>query len=77
MALVMDKPEVALALGPKPAPAVLRIQFNAVLRLRALKARRDHLPTKPIFVPGKMSIVAFPDGYTLDQIGPTGKLAIV
>ncbi|MDF9752544.1 oxygenase MpaB family protein [Arthrobacter sp. ES3-54] len=69
LALMMDKPQVAVALGLKPAPAALRVPFNAVLRFRALKARRRPLPTKPIFVPGgRMS--AYADGYTLDQIGP-------
>lgn len=24
------------------------------------------------FVPGRMNVVAYPDGYTLDQIGPWG-----
>jgi hypothetical protein len=72
LALMMDKPEVAVALGLKPAPAVLRVPFNAVLQFRALKARLRPLPTEPIFVPGKMNVVAYPDGYTLDQIGPEG-----
>ena len=72
MALMLDKPEVALALGLKPAPVALRIPFNAVLRFRALKARRAPLPTEPVFVPGKMNVIAYPDGYTLDQIGPSG-----
>ena len=39
MASIMDKPEVAAALGLKAATAVLRVPFNAVLRVRALKAR--------------------------------------
>lgn len=77
MALMMDKPQVAVALGLKPAPAVLRLPFNALLRLRAVKARTRPLPTSPAFVPGKMSVVAYPDGYTLDQIGPEGKSANV
>lgn len=77
MALMMDKPQVAVALGLKPAPAALRVPFNAVLRIRALQARRRPLPTDPIFVPGKMNVVAYPDGYTLDQIGPEGNSANV
>ena len=55
----------------------LLVPFNAVLRFRALKARRRPLPTEPIFVPGRMNVVAYPDGYTLDQIGPEGKSANV
>ena len=39
LALMMDKTQVAVALGLKPAPAVLRVPFNAVLRFRSLKAR--------------------------------------
>jgi ER-bound oxygenase mpaB/B'/Rubber oxygenase, catalytic domain len=77
MALMMDKPQVAVALGLKPAPWVLRVPFAAVLHFRALNARRLPLPTVPAFVPGKMSVVAYPDGYTLDQIGPTGESANV
>lgn len=69
LALMMDKPQVAVALGLKPAPAALRLPFNAVLRFQALKARRRPLPTEPKFVPGG-SLSAYPDGYTLDMIGP-------
>jgi hypothetical protein len=69
LALMMDKPEVARALGLKPSPVWLRVAFNAVLRFRAAKARRSPLPTSPSFTPGgKMS--SYPDGYTLDMIGP-------
>lgn len=69
LALMMDKPEVAVALGLKPAPALLRAAYGAVLRSRAARARRSPLPTAPSFTPGgKMS--AYPDGYTLDMIGP-------
>lgn len=69
LALMMDKPEVARALGLKPSPAWLRGPFNAVLRLRALKARTTPLPTRPSFTPGAV-MSAYPDGYTLDMIGP-------
>ena len=69
LALMMDQPRVALALGLKPAPAPLRAAYEAVLRFRAAKARLTPLPTSPSFTPGsKMS--AYPDGYTLDMIGP-------
>lgn len=69
LALMMDKPEVALALGLKPSPAWLRLPFNAVLRARALRARTKPLPTTPSFTPGG-AVSAYPDGYTLDMIGP-------
>lgn len=69
LALMMDQPRVAVALGLKPAPAPLRAAYGLVLRFRALRARRSPLPTNPSFTPGgRMS--AYPDGYTLDQIGP-------
>lgn len=69
LALMMDKPEVAVALGLKPAPAVLRAAYRTVLRVRALRARMSPLPTNPSFTPGgRMS--AYPNGYTLDMIGP-------
>lgn len=69
LALMMDQPRVAVALGLKPAPKPLRGAFGVVLRVRALRAKRSPLPTKPSFTPGgRMS--AYPDGYTLDAIGP-------
>ncbi|XAS62761.1 oxygenase MpaB family protein [Micrococcaceae bacterium Sec5.8] len=72
LALMMDKPRVAVALGLKPSPAWLKATFNAVLRIKALRARRAPLPTEPSFTPGgRMS--AYPNGYTLDQIGPAAK----
>ncbi len=71
LALMMDQPRVAAALGLRPAPAGLRAAYRAVLRFRAIRARMDPLPTTPSFTPGgRMSL--YPDGYTLDQIGPVG-----
>jgi hypothetical protein len=70
LALMMDKPEVADALGLNRAPGALRLAFNAVLRARAIKVRTRPLPTSPSFVPGTANIAVYPDGYTLDQIGP-------
>lgn len=69
LALMMDKPEVAVALGLKPSPGWLRVPFNAVLRLKALRARMKPLPKSPSFTPGGAMSV-YPDGYTLDMIGP-------
>ncbi|HEX9089106.1 MAG TPA: oxygenase MpaB family protein [Arthrobacter sp.] len=69
LALMMDKPGVAVALGLKPAPWWLRSVYTLVLRSRASKARRSPLPTSPSFTPGgRMSL--YPEGYTLDMIGP-------
>lgn len=70
LALMMDKPEVADALGLKRAPTALRLAFNAVLRARAAKVRSRPLPSSPSFVPGTANIAVYPGGYTLDQIGP-------
>lgn len=70
LALMMDKPEVADALGVRRAPAAMTLAFNAVLRARAVKARTRPLPTSPSFVPGRANIAVYPDGYTLDQVGP-------
>ncbi|MCB5281119.1 oxygenase MpaB family protein [Arthrobacter sp. ES1] len=69
LALMMDKPEVAVALGLEPSPVWLRVPFNAALRLRALRTRMRALPTSPSFTPGGV-MSAYPDGYTLDMIGP-------
>lgn len=69
LALMMDKPEVALALGLKPSPAWLRIPFSAILRVRALRTRMKPLPAAPSFTPGG-PVSFYPDGYTLDMIGP-------
>jgi hypothetical protein len=70
LALMMDKPEVAVALGLRPAPAVLKFPFHAVMRFRAFKARRRPLPSEPSFVPGRMNTSVYPDGYELSQVGP-------
>ncbi|WP_307857136.1 oxygenase MpaB family protein [Pseudarthrobacter albicanus] len=70
LALMMDKPRVAVALGLKPSPAWLRLVFNAVLRFRAVRASMRPLPAQPSFVPGKTGTSVYPDGYTLGQIGP-------
>lgn len=70
LALMMDKPQVAIALGLKPSPALLQLIFNAVVRVRAIRARMSPLPTNPAFVPGKIAVSVYPGGYTLDQIGP-------
>jgi hypothetical protein len=71
LALMMDKPEVATALGLKPSPAWLRVPFNAVLRLRALKTLLKPVPARPSFTSGG-PVSHYPDGYTLDMIGPRG-----
>jgi hypothetical protein len=71
LALMMDKPEVATALGLKPSPVWLRAPFNTVLRLRALRTLLKPLPTSPSFTPGGV-MSAYPDGYSLDMIGPRG-----
>jgi hypothetical protein len=70
LALMMDKPEVAGALGLRRAPAAMTLAFNAVLRVRAVKARTRPLPTSPSFVPGRANVAVYPAGYTLNQIGP-------
>lgn len=69
LALMMDKPEVARALGLRPSPKWLRAAFNTVLRHRAARAQREPLPTTPSFTPGGV-MSAYPQGYTLDMIGP-------
>ena len=77
LALMMDKPEVADALGLKRAPAALRLTFNAVLRARALKVRIRPRPANPSFVPGTAGAASgSPGGYTLDQIGPEADLNV-
>ncbi|GAB3564774.1 hypothetical protein GCM10027405_21240 [Arthrobacter alkaliphilus] len=70
LALMMDKPQVTIALGLKRSPKLLQLIFNAVVRARALRARMQPLPTNPAFVPGKIAVSVYPSGYTLDQIGP-------
>lgn len=70
LALMMDKPQVTRALGLKPSQLMLRLGFNAVMRIQAFRARMRPLPTSPSFVPGRIAVSVYPDGYTLDQIGP-------
>ena len=74
LALMMDRPQVADALGLKRAPAALRLAFNTVLRARAVEVRTRPLPTSPSFVPGTANIAVYPGGYTLGQIGPDAGL---
>jgi hypothetical protein len=77
IALLMDKPEIVPALGLEPAPAWLRRVFHAVLKIRAVIARTRPVPTRPSFIPGTSGSSVYPEGYTLDQIGPWGKSANV
>jgi ER-bound oxygenase mpaB/B'/Rubber oxygenase, catalytic domain len=70
IALLMDKPEIVPALGLKPAPAWLRRVFHALLKIRAVITRARPVPTRPSFIPGTSGSSVYPDGYTLDQIGP-------
>ncbi|WP_427019386.1 oxygenase MpaB family protein (plasmid) [Pseudarthrobacter sp. P1] len=71
LALMMDKRQVALALGLKPAPTLLRYVFNGLLRVRALKARTTPMPTTPAFTPGRANPAVYPNGYALADVGPS------
>lgn len=77
IALLMDKPEIVPALGLKPAPAWLRRVFHALLKVRAVITRARPVSTRPSFTPGTSGSSVYPNGYSLDQIGPDGKSANV
>lgn len=70
IALLMDKPQVAPALGLKPAPVSLKLAFTGLLRARALVARTRPLSGKASFTPGKSGSSVYPQGYTLEDLGP-------
>lgn len=70
IALLMDKPEVAPALGLKPSPAWLKLAFAGLLRARAFVARTRPLSPKASFTPGKSGSAVYPQGYQLEDIGP-------
>ena len=70
ISLLMDKPEVAAALGLKPAPTWLRRTFGGLLRVRAFVERTRPLPSRPSFTPGKSGSSVYPQGYRLEDIGP-------
>lgn len=65
---LLDEP-LRLALGvPKP-PAAIRILVNGLIWTRAQTRRLTGPARKDFFTPGESSKV-YPDGYTLEQLGP-------
>jgi hypothetical protein len=71
-ALVGD-PTVSRALGlPAPRPALASV-LAAAAGLRRLIQRRLPPPVEPSFWPGRPAGTIYPDGYTLDQLGPKGR----
>lgn len=72
IALLMDKPEIVPALGLETPPAWLRRAFGVLLKARAIIDRVRPVSAKPSFIPGTSGSAVYPNGYSLDQIGPHG-----
>lgn len=67
MAALVDDPRMARALGLRPAPAPLaRLVFGA-LRVRSKLAKPTQTDT---FTPGQSGHTMYPNGYTLEDLGP-------
>lgn len=56
-------------LGLRPAGPALGLSVRALMQLRAAATRRSAPPSNPWFIPGQPNPV-YPDGYTLDEVGP-------
>jgi hypothetical protein len=69
---LISEPSVAAALGLPSAPRILTSGISAYYRARNLRLRRRPAPTTTWFRPGILVHDVYPDGYTLDQLGPVG-----
>ena len=71
LGLMMDKPEVSAALGLKPANPVLKHGFDLLVRARGFLTRFKEVPSQPAFIPGTSGSAVYPNGYKLEDIGPS------
>lgn len=67
MAVLIDDPRMAAALGLTPPPRLLAPAVHAALRIRGRLSGR---PTSDTFRPGRSGHTMYPDGYTLEDLGP-------
>lgn len=66
---LIDEP-LRRAVGASIPPALLRAAVHGAFRARALAERVLPPRKESKFVPGHAGIAAYPDGYTLDDLGP-------
>lgn len=66
--LAMTDPPLRDALGLRRAPRALEAAADRALRARALAVRL--MPPRPEFLPKKPRPRSYPQGYTLDELGP-------
>ena len=67
---LVGDPAVSSALGlPSPNPAV-RALLDAGGSVRRMLERLRPPPERPSFWPGRPAGRVYPDGYSLDQLGP-------
>lgn len=67
---MLDDDQLTHALGLPRATRASRAALNAGLALRNAITRRRPLKSQPHFTPGAAGTSLYPNGYTLDQIGP-------
>jgi hypothetical protein len=67
MAVLIDDPRMAIALGLRPAPAAAARLVFAALWIRGRLSRPARIDT---FEPGRSGHTMYPDGYLLEDLGP-------
>ncbi|GAA5194028.1 hypothetical protein GCM10023346_20510 [Arthrobacter gyeryongensis] len=67
---MLDDDRLTHALGLPRAGRISRTALTTGLKLRNAITRRRPLKTKPHFTPGDAGSSLYPDGYSLNQIGP-------
>ncbi|MFH5877282.1 oxygenase MpaB family protein [Arthrobacter sp. NA-172] len=67
---MLDDDRLTAALGLPRANVISRTALKTGLELRNAIIRRRPLRQQPHFTPGKAGSSLYPDGYSLDQIGP-------
>lgn len=67
---MLDDGRLVQALGLPRATRISRAALKAGLAIRNAIHRRRPLKTQPHFTPGEAGTTLYPNGYSLDQIGP-------
>lgn len=75
--ILIDQPQVSRALGFTPLPAPVQAIIRSFGKAYGLIQRQTRPSERPVFVPGNKAGKAYPNGYTLDQLGPTSNRADV
>jgi hypothetical protein len=67
---LIDDAKFSDALGLPPARQRITLALNALYRVRRVRQRVSPPGHEPGFVPGQSVADIYPDGYSLDQLGP-------